>query len=378
MTARPLPEEWRQPIAAWEQQLRADGFTDGTVYDRIRAVRRAAHAFAGCPWQVTSEGLTGYADEQPWSAQTRGTWLRNVRLFYEFAVTKGWTDRTPTPDRYAALVRQPQATIWAVELAAWAGWLAASGQSPNTVKLRTYVLRRLACAHPEWGPWELGADDLAGWLGGLGVGPAALRVARQSLRAFYRWGAATGRVRVDPSAELPAVRHPRALPRPVPDTVIVSALEEADERQRDAIELGAVAGLRRSEIARARTDDLTRRPDGWWLRVVGKGGQARDVPLPDELGDRLASRPAGWLFPNGKGGHLTAAYLGRLMRGRLAEHWTPHTLRHRFASTAYAAQRDYRAVQELLGHANVNTTMIYTAVPEGARRAAVTAAAIIG
>lgn len=377
MTARPLPEQWREPIACWEARLHADGFSDGTIRDRIRAVRRAAQAFAGCPWELTSERLEAYADQQAWSRQTRGTWVRTVRLFYEFALTKGWTDRTPTPDRRAALVRQPKATIWHVELEAWAGWLAASGQTAQTIGQRTYVLRRVACAYPQWGPWDLTLDDLAGWLGSLDVGANTRRVARQSLRAFYRWGTATGRVRVDPSAELPAVRPPRALPRPAPESVIVNALDQADERQRDAIELGAVAGLRRWEIARARTDDLTLRADGWWLHVVGKGNEQRDIPLPCELAERLSSRPPGWLFPNGRGGHLTPAHLGVLMRQVLSGRWTPHTLRHRFASTAYTAERDIMAVKQLLGHANVSTTQIYTAVPDGARRAAVTAAARI-
>lgn len=377
MTARPLPEQWREPIAGWEARLRADGFAEGTIRDRMRSVRRAAHAFAGSPWDVTGERLQAYAEQQAWSRQTRGTWLRTMRLFYEFAVTKGWTDQTPTPARHASLVRQPAAAIWSAELGAWASWLAASGQSQQTIRQRTYVLRRLACAHPQWGPWDLELDDLSTWMGSLGVGSAALRVARQSLRAFYRWGVATGRISADPSAELPAVRHPRALPRPAPDAVIIAALDGADDRQADALELGAIAGLRRSEISRVRTEDLVQRPDGWWLRVTGKGGVERDVPLPPELGERLAARPRGWLFPNGRGGHLTPPHLGKLMRERLSDHWTPHTLRHRFASTAYAAERDYRAVQELLGHANVNTTMIYTAVPGSARRNAVTAAATL-
>lgn len=377
MTERPLPEQWQEPIAAWRRQLEVDGFAPGTMRDRIRAVRRAAQAFAGCPWELTSERLTAYAEQQPWSEQTRGTWVRTVRLFYEFAVTRGWTDSTPTPDRYAALVHQPKATIWSVELGSWAAWLRASGQSELTVKVRTYQLRRLAVAQPDWGPWDLTIDDLVAHLGALGCGGNGKRVARQSIRAFYRWGAATGRVRVDPSAELPAIRDRRPVPRPAPEEAVVHALAVAEPRTRLAIELGAVTGLRRAEIARVHTRDVVHYPDGWSLRVLGKGDEIREIPLPADLGGRLAEQPAGWVFPNGRGGHLESATLGRLMRKALPAGWTPHTLRHRFASRAYTAERDILAVRDLLGHANVRTTQIYTAVPDGAKRAAVIAAAVL-
>lgn len=266
--------------------------------------------------------------------------------------------------------------MWQEPLAAWAAWLRASGQSSNTVTQRTYQMRRLARSHAGHSPWELTLDDLTAWLASLEIGPNSRRVNRASIRAFYRWAKATGRMDSDPAAALPAIQPPRGLPRPAPEAAIDAALQVADQRQTDAIELGATAGLRRSEIARVHSDDLVRRPDGWWLLVRGKGQHHREVPLTDELGERLASRPAGWIFPNGKGGHLTPAHLGKVMRRPLPGRWTPHTLRHRFASAAYTAERDLMAVKELLGHANVSTTQIYTAVPSGARRAASRAAVI--
>ena len=68
----------------------------------------------------------------------------------------------------------------------------------------------------------------------------------------------------------------------------------------------------------------------------------------------------------------------KLIARTLPDAWTTHTLRHRFASAAYAADRDIRAVQELLGHASVSTTQIYTAIPaEAARRAVASAASSI-
>jgi site-specific recombinase XerD len=67
--------------------------------------------------------------------------------------------------------------------------------------------------------------------------------------------------------------------------------------------------------------------------------------------------------------------VSKLLSRALGAGWTAHQLRHRFASTAYAAERDLRAVQELLGHSKPETTARYTAIPEGAKRAAVLAAA---
>jgi site-specific recombinase XerD len=379
MTARPLPEQWREPIDRWQAQLQQDGFSEQTIRDRIRSVRRAAQAFAGCPWDLTADRLSTYAEQQSWSRTTRGTWLRTIRLFFEFAVSKGWTERVPTPARHDSLVRQPAVTIWQVELAAWSTWLQASGQSPNTIKLRAYWLRRLACSVPDLGPWDLQLEELAGWLGSLPCGPSPRRVARQSVRAFYRWAATTGRVAEDPSRELPAIRAPHAAPRPAPEHAIVAAMGSATERERLMVELGAVVGLRRAEIAAVHTQDLVLYPDGWVLRVLGKGGETRDMPLPSELGDRLAALPPGWVFPSrDPSRHLSAHYVGHLMSRVLGSGWTAHTLRHRFATRAYSAERDIMAVRELMGHANVRTTQIYTKVPDGARRTAVAAAAVMG
>lgn len=72
---------------------------------------------------------------------------------------------------------------------------------------------------------------------------------------------------------------------------------------------------------------------------------------------------------------LSPAYVSKLISRALPAGVTAHMLRHRFASAAYRGERDIRTVQELLGHSNVATTQVYTAVPDGALRAAVEAAA---
>lgn len=378
MTARPLPEQWRSPIDQWEARLRADGFAPGTIRDRIRAVRRAALAFAGCPWDLTAARLDAYAGQQAWSEQTRGTWVRTVRLFFEFAVSRGWTSTVPTPARHEALVHQPVVLQWKVELASWAGWMTAADCAPGTIVQRTYHVRRLATAYPELGPWDLQLEDIIGWMATLECGTNARRSIRTSITGFYRWGHQTGRVRVNPAAEVPPVRRKKGSPRPAPEHAIQAALGRADDRVRLMVLLGALAGLRRAEIAAVHTDDVVHYPSGWVLRVEGKGGHTRRIPLTDELGEILGALPPGQVFPGQQDGHLSPGRVGVLMRQALDTGWTPHSLRHRFASQAYAGDRDILAVQRLMGHADVSTTQIYTDVPDGALRAAVLSAGVIG
>lgn len=133
------------------------------------------------------------------------------------------------------------------------------------------------------------------------------------------------------------------------------------------VRLAGACGLRRAEIAQLRGDDI----DNGWVRVTGKGGQVRAVPLPDDLA--WLGGVDGWVFPNGRGGHLAPDTVGRLLRQVLGR--GGHTLRHRYATTVYAGTGDLRAVQELLGHASPVTTARYTLVsPKRLREAAAFAA----
>jgi integrase len=262
---------------------------------------------------------------------------------------------------------------WLVLLHAWAGWMRASGKPESTIYLRCYHLRRFASTHPD--PFVLAVGDLAAWMGSHSWGAETLRSYRASLRAFYSWGVAAGLCEHSPAAALPAVPAKVGKPRPAPEEVLAEAVRGADPRLRVMLRLGAQAGLRRAEIAAVHSRDLFEDLDGWSLRVRGKGGRVRLVPLTRLLALELRSLPAGWAFPSPAGGHLTPAHVGKLMSRALGPGWTAHTLRHRFATRAYAVERDLRAVQELLGHSKPETTAIYTQVPAGAKRRAVDAVA---
>lgn len=223
-------------------------------------------------------------------------------------------------------------------------------------------------------PWKVTPDDIVRWLGSQGWSPATLRSFRAALRMFYAWGTAVGMCKEDPTRLLPPVQAPNGVPRPCPEEVIAAALRTAETDVRLMIYLAAYAGLRRAEIAAVHTDDIVPDPAGGWaLRVKGKGNKTRLVPLRDNLATLLRAMPRGWVFPSTRipGAHITPHALGKKVAAALGHGYTTHTLRHRFATKAYAVDRDLRAVQELLGHAKPETTAIYTAVPDHAKRRAV-------
>lgn len=263
---------------------------------------------------------------------------------------------------------------WKTALGAWSKYLKATGAPDTTIRIRTYHVGRVA-NELTGGPEALTLEQLVEWLSGKDWAPNTRRSYRASLRSFYAWAMATGRVPSSPAHQLPSVKIPRGRPRPTPEQVFRDALATADARVGLAIRLGGQCGLRRGEIARAAREDVEADLIGWSIRVAGKGGHVRLVPLPDDLATLILARPAGYLFPSPSGGHLTPGHLGVIVTRALPEGFTTHTLRHRCATVAYASTRDLRAVQELLGHAKPETTAIYTAVPDDAVRAAMNAAA---
>ena len=276
--------------------------------------------------------------------------------------------------------------MWSGELDAFDAWLAASGQSPGTRKLRRYWLDRFA-AGVDSDPWGVTVDELAAFLANDEWSPETRKSARAALRGFYGWAVETDRIGVSPARLLPPVRVPRGMPRPTPEDALGTALIGATDRDKLMLLLGAYAGLRASEIARLRVDDVTRDS----IRVTGKGGKVRMVPthhliwsaLSAELeqrrfgrmgqGHRYGDPLTPYVFPGQSGGHITPGAVGRILKRNLVA-FVGHTLRHRFATRAYAGTRDLRAVQELLGHTRPETTARYTLVPDAALRAAVEAA----
>lgn len=249
-------------------------------------------------------------------------------------------------------------------------WLEAAGRASDTRRVRRTYLTALADYAEPRALLALTTDDLVMFLASGDWSIATRRVVRSAMRSFYGWATMTERISVDPSLALPPVHVPRGRPRPTPDSVWARALATEDGRVRLMVMLAGLAGLRRAEIARLHTRDVI---DGATLRIRGKAGVVREIPLHPDLAEALAAVPEGYVFP-GKRGHMHINRVGILISNHLSSGWTAHSCRHRFASRAYAAQRDLLAVQTLLGHASVATTQIYAQVPPDALMAGVLAA----
>jgi integrase len=246
--------------------------------------------------------------------------------------------------------------------------------------------------------------QILAWFGRQEWSVETRRSYRNTAVSFFGWAYRAGHLPADPGVDLPVMRAATPSPRPAPDSAWSAALTIADPRVRLMLRLAAEAGLRRAEIARVHRRDLTRGPAGAELLFHGKGGKLRVVPIGDDLAAAIGnltqtdkvSRPelfirsdkkpvrelfrvnpekaGGWLFPGNDAGHLSPRYVGKLMAGVLPDHWTAHTLRHRFATRAYRGSRNLRAVQTLLGHSSVATTERYTAVDDDEIRAAMMSA----
>lgn len=264
---------------------------------------------------------------------------------------------------------------WASAIADFDTYLAAAGRPASTRRTRREHLQ-LVARDLGRAPWELTPGDLLEWFAALAVAPETRRSRRSTLRAFYQWGVEFEFTTINPALALPMVKATEPCPRPTPDRVYALAVQIADERTRLMIRLAGEAGLRRAEVAQVHKRDLVEDLVGWSLLVHGKGGRKRIVPLPDSLAPAVRRAVEhGYAFPGAIDGHLSPRRVGELVATVLEGEWTMHKLRHRFATRAYAVDRDAFTVQQLLGHASASTTRAYVALDDSALRRTVNAAA---
>jgi integrase/recombinase XerC len=262
--------------------------------------------------------------------------------------------------------------------------------SPHTVRAYASDLRQFAALCGAKSPGKLRADDVRRFLAERHGHDAAASLGRKlaALRAFFRFLVREGVLGADPSAGIPAPRAKQRLPRPlaVDDCQVLMSPAEKDDgasEVRDAAmaELLYGAGLRVGELVAldVRDVDLTRGE----VRVMGKGGKERVVPLPAAARAALSA----WLEPRRRRAGVLGEPLFVALRARrgeaprrldardvrrrlaqraraagLADRVHPHRLRHSYATHLLDMGADLRAIQELLGHASLSTTQKYTAV----------------
>lgn len=261
---------------------------------------------------------------------------------------------------------------WRRSIKGWTDTLKAAGLSAQTIKSRRYKMVHLAALLMPSGPEDVTTEQIVQVFARQQWKPETRKAYRNTISSFFRWLHKSGRRSDDPSLNVPRVKKPHAHPRPCPDRYIASAMEMATSSERLMIRLGAECGLRRGEIARVHSDDVVADSAGRSLIVRGKGDKQRIVPLPDDLAGIIMDA-RGYLFPGRFGGHVEESYIGDHISRLLPDGYAAHTLRHRFATTAYAATHDLFVVAELLGHESVETTEHYVAMPDGRLREATAA-----
>jgi len=231
--------------------------------------------------------------------------------------------------------------------------------------------------------------DVADFLEGLAKGgedrppasPATIHRKSACLRSFYRHLRRDGLLDTDPTATLSTPRRSRKLPQVLTRGEVEKLLaqprgtEPAALRDRALLEVMYACGLRASEAIGLELMDVD--IDEGVLRARGKGSKERVVPIGQAALKALRiylergrpklvkGAPEVHLFVNFRGGHLTRQGLYKIVRRHaqtagLADRMSPHTLRHTFATHLLSGGCDLRSVQEMLGHADVSTTQLYT------------------
>jgi integrase/recombinase XerD len=284
------------------------------------------------------------------------------------------------------------------------------GAADATIRAYRGDLTDFAASRGVTRDWARSPDAAIGYLaarsrrgrpGDPGLAPTSLRRRAAALKGFYRFAYGEGRLTVDVAALLTIPRQPRLLP----ETLTVAETERlieavggepeagagvdaaADDRvrartlrSRALLELLYAAGLRISEALGLDREDLSL--DGGFVRVIGKGDRERLVPVGDVAldwlrrwldGPRAALLARDHVAPS-RGGPVFVGDRGRRLarqqawltvraaadRAGLGQRVSPHTLRHSFATHLLEGGADLRIVQELLGHASISTTQLYT------------------
>ena len=222
------------------------------------------------------------------------------------------------------------------------------------------------------------------------LAPSSVARALAAVRGLHRFATRDGVTALDAAAAVTPPRPPRRLPKALPVDRMIAVIEAAGDtevdtdptrlRDRAMLELLYASGARAAELVGLDVDDLDGldHPEGGAVILRGKGGKERVVPVGRPACEAVSaylvrSRPAlairggPALFLNTRGGRITRQTLwnvvsGAAQRAGVQQAVSPHSFRHSFATHLLDGGADIRVVQELLGHASVTTTQVYTLV----------------
>ena len=223
-----------------------------------------------------------------------------------------------------------------------------------------------------------------------GLAASSIKLEVVALKIFFRWLAARTRIPHDIAEVLPLPRLERYLPETLNAELVTRLLDAVDTttplglRDRAMLELLYASGLRASELTGARLENLDL--DSRFIRVTGKGGKTRLVPVGTKACDSIrawlergrpglvSKRTGSHVFLSHHGKSITTTRLWQIVksvarRAGIDTRVYPHLLRHSFATHLLGGGADLRVIQELLGHADIATTQIYTHVEHGRLKA---------
>jgi integrase/recombinase XerD len=237
-------------------------------------------------------------------------------------------------------------------------------------------------------PRQITIDHITEYLAdrkGAGLAASSIKLIVVALKIFFRFLLGKGAVRRDPTETLSLPRIERYLPETLNEIQAEQLLEAIDTtaplglRDRAMIELLYASGLRISELANSRLENFN--AEERILRVVGKGNKTRLVPvgrkaceamaayLSTERPKLLSRRTGNEIFLSVRGTKLTTVRIWQIVkkhakRSGLEANIYPHLLRHSFATHLLGNGADLRIIQEMLGHADISTTQVYTHVDQ--------------
>ncbi len=237
-------------------------------------------------------------------------------------------------------------------------------------------------------PSDLGTEELSQFLTQRkidGLAASSLRIITVHLKIFFRWLAAKNILPMDPAEPLLAPRTEKNLPDTIHQNLCASLIQNIDitqflgSRDRAILELFYSSGLRLSELCDAKLENLDL--DEKFIRVTGKGNKTRIVPLGEiaknamhhyltnERPNLVTKRTSSPIFLSIRGGALSPDRVREIVKERaqragIEQNLYPHLLRHSFATHLLEGGADLRVIQEMLGHADISTTQIYTHVDQ--------------
>lgn len=246
-------------------------------------------------------------------------------------------------------------------------WLNSWGASARTVSARRAVATgRL----DEWGVEGLTPYNIQGWLARPGLSKWTRATYHAHLKSFCDWLTAAGHLEDNPMDQVRKTKPPRGRPRPLSEAEVERVLSVVEGDVREWILLALLAGLRASEVAKIRGEDVSL--DG--IYVEGKGSVRELLPIHPSLWEIAQTKPrVGYWYPR-KDGSVPSQHVsltvGRLFHA-LGIAGSIHRCRHTYATRLLRSGANIRTVQRLMRHANLDTTANYTAVDEDELRDAV-------